>query len=321
MDTTSDKAAFFICHASEDKESFVRPLAKYLLKSGASIFYDEYSIKLGDSLTQKINEGLQSADFAIIVLSEAFFQKNWTQAELQSIFNLHVSSSLRLIIIYHGITNDDVRNIYPLLADIYSANSDKGIEEVVRKIFEDTSFKSDLQYIRSDTPALDEDIATGGLHVAIRFELGYLYEKSIDKYIFDIGREDSFDNRLSVFVQNNRDIVVRLSSNNGVAVSLSARVRDFIEGPKILCCVVSPTESSISLFVNEEIVSAIRDLPKPLMASLEPKGGMVIFNSLDLINPCPATLSFYSYGAAVNAAALSRRVNEYCDSIARVLDD
>jgi len=38
----SDKTVdFFICHASEDKEVFVKDLADQLLRNGASVFYDE----------------------------------------------------------------------------------------------------------------------------------------------------------------------------------------------------------------------------------------------------------------------------------------
>lgn len=70
-----NKIDFFICHASEAKEGFVRELAQQLIRNGASVFYDEYSIKLGDSLTQKINEGLQNANYGIVVLSNFFFEK------------------------------------------------------------------------------------------------------------------------------------------------------------------------------------------------------------------------------------------------------
>ena len=46
----------FICHASEDKDDFVRPLAQLLKQQHLEIWYDEFSLNIGDSLTQKIDE-------------------------------------------------------------------------------------------------------------------------------------------------------------------------------------------------------------------------------------------------------------------------
>lgn len=119
MNPESQKAQFFICHASDDKDEFVRPLDKYFLKSGASIFYDEYSIQLGDSISSKINQGLKEAEVAIIVLSYAFFQKNWPEAELQALINRQISGKTRLVIIYHGVTHEEVSKQHPLLQDLY----------------------------------------------------------------------------------------------------------------------------------------------------------------------------------------------------------
>jgi hypothetical protein len=42
--------SFFICHASEDKEEFVRPLAEALEKEYQRVWYDEYVLRLGDPL-------------------------------------------------------------------------------------------------------------------------------------------------------------------------------------------------------------------------------------------------------------------------------
>ena len=54
-----DKRDIFICHASEDKEAIVRPLVESFKQAGISCWYDEAEIKWGDSITQKVNEGLK----------------------------------------------------------------------------------------------------------------------------------------------------------------------------------------------------------------------------------------------------------------------
>ncbi len=67
----------FISHASEDKDSFVRPLATALKTKGLSVWYDETTLKLGDSLRRSIDSGLAQSRFGIVVLSHVFFQKEW----------------------------------------------------------------------------------------------------------------------------------------------------------------------------------------------------------------------------------------------------
>lgn len=48
----------FISHASEDKADFVKPLADELINLGVSVWYDEYTLRIGDSLRRSIDQGL-----------------------------------------------------------------------------------------------------------------------------------------------------------------------------------------------------------------------------------------------------------------------
>ena len=82
---------FFICHASEDKSDFAEPLSTELSKV-YDVWYDEYRLTLRDLLSAKINEGLATYDFGIVVLSLAFFRKKWPQAELDGLFALEAKA-------------------------------------------------------------------------------------------------------------------------------------------------------------------------------------------------------------------------------------
>jgi hypothetical protein len=66
---------FFISHASEDKENFVRPLANELIQLGFKIWYDELTLKLGDSLFVEISNGIKKSNFGIVVISRNFLKK------------------------------------------------------------------------------------------------------------------------------------------------------------------------------------------------------------------------------------------------------
>lgn len=65
----------FISHASEDKDSFVRPLAEALAQLGVRVWYDEFTLNLGDSISRSIDKGLASSQFGLVVLSESFISK------------------------------------------------------------------------------------------------------------------------------------------------------------------------------------------------------------------------------------------------------
>jgi len=51
----------FICHASEDKDRFARPLAESLRNQNIAVWYDEFSLMLGDSLRRAIDRGLRDS--------------------------------------------------------------------------------------------------------------------------------------------------------------------------------------------------------------------------------------------------------------------
>ncbi len=110
----------FICHASEDKPDVVRPLVLSFEKEGISYWYDEAEIKWGDSITQKVNEGLRVSRYVIVVLSESFMRKNWPQRELNSALNIEASSGdVRVLPLLAGTneTKQHIINTYPILND------------------------------------------------------------------------------------------------------------------------------------------------------------------------------------------------------------
>lgn len=75
----------FISHASEDKNDFVRELAKKLTNLNIKVWYDEFTLELGDSLISSIDFGLSKSNFGIIVISKSFLDKKWTDYEYKSL--------------------------------------------------------------------------------------------------------------------------------------------------------------------------------------------------------------------------------------------
>jgi hypothetical protein len=126
----------FISHASEDKEGFVRPLAAALAESGLTVWFDETTLRVGVSLRRAIDEGLAKSKYGVVVLSHAFFSKEWPQQELDGLFSREIEGVSVILPVWHNITKDEVGRYSPLLAGRLAANSRSGIEFVVRQLRE-----------------------------------------------------------------------------------------------------------------------------------------------------------------------------------------
>ncbi|MBL4898777.1 MAG: TIR domain-containing protein [Colwellia sp.] len=113
----------FISHASEDKDEFVRSFANALISRGVEVWYDEFSLKIGDSLRRSIDKGLSNSRYGIVVLSNAFFQKEWPQKELDGLFAREVSGEKVILPIWHKISKDEVLNYSPMIADMVAINT------------------------------------------------------------------------------------------------------------------------------------------------------------------------------------------------------
>lgn len=114
----------FLSHANADKQVFVDELNASLEKLGINIFYDKKSLEWGDKWKDRILEGTRKAEFAIIVISENFFDREWTEKELNEFLNRQNRNGQKLILpILHNISNDDLKGKYPSVAEIQAIDS------------------------------------------------------------------------------------------------------------------------------------------------------------------------------------------------------
>ncbi|MGF1733553.1 TIR domain-containing protein [Photobacterium kasasachensis] len=118
-----ERVDVFISHASEDKDSIVRELADSLISEGVKVWYDEYSLSIGDSLSASINKGLNECTFGIVILSPNFIKKRWPEIELQSLYAKEVHKGKTILPIWHRITVDEVIEFNLHLADKFAFNS------------------------------------------------------------------------------------------------------------------------------------------------------------------------------------------------------
>jgi len=113
----------FISHASEDKEDFADRLYHELDSRGLKVWYDSISIKWGESLRSKIDEGLRKSSFGIVILSNDYIRKGWTQYELDGLFQREMTGGKIILPIWHKITKDEVEAFSPTLAGRKALNT------------------------------------------------------------------------------------------------------------------------------------------------------------------------------------------------------
>lgn len=112
------KYDLFISHASEDKDAIVRPLATILERLSVRVWYDEFSLQLGDSLTASIDKGLQESRYGLVVLSKAFLSKKWPEYEYRSLMTREIDGERVILPLWYDVTKDDIKNFSLYLADI-----------------------------------------------------------------------------------------------------------------------------------------------------------------------------------------------------------
>jgi hypothetical protein len=125
----------FVSYASEDKDAVARPLALGLQSLGLAVWFDEFELRIGDSLRRKIDAGIARSRFGVVVLSKPFFAKGWSQYELDGLVTMAVSGKQVLLPLWHNISKDEVIQASPSLADkIALRTSDYGIDEIAAEI-------------------------------------------------------------------------------------------------------------------------------------------------------------------------------------------
>lgn len=127
----------FLSHASEDKDDVARPLAIALQEHGLRVWYDEFELRIGDNLVAKLNAGINGSRFGIIVLSKAFFAKQWTIHELNMLEFLWVTENHIIFPVWHNITLEEIWAYRAWLATIIGLRTDMyTIEEIADEIYD-----------------------------------------------------------------------------------------------------------------------------------------------------------------------------------------
>lgn len=116
----------FVSHAWEDKESFVNEFVAQLESAGVSVWYDKTQIFWGDSMRERMDQGLLKSRFAVVVLSPNYIREGayWTKAELDGIFQMETINGKMLLPIWHKLKRADVLHYSPIIASKLAMNTE-----------------------------------------------------------------------------------------------------------------------------------------------------------------------------------------------------
>ena len=126
----------FISHDSRDKDNIARPLAIELSKLMITVWYDEFSLKVGDSLRESIEKGIKECKKCILILTPNYLSNSgWTKQEFNSIFTREIIEKKNIVLpIWDKVTKQEVFNYSPNLADRFAARWNEGQLQVASKV-------------------------------------------------------------------------------------------------------------------------------------------------------------------------------------------
>ena len=137
-DSTANETKLFICYAHQDKNQ-VLPLVKELEKKEVNVWIDQFEIKVGDSITDRINEGIASSSLCLIFISPSFLQSSWTQVEFKPfLIQQQLSNVKKLIPVWYQIDEQQMLDYLPYLADFRAMiiNADTDLEKAAFEILD-----------------------------------------------------------------------------------------------------------------------------------------------------------------------------------------
>jgi hypothetical protein len=126
----------FVCYAIPDEKDVVSPLVD-LLRAHDLTVWAGIDLTIGSPLGRKIDQGLRSSRFGVVVLSPAFFAgEGWRRLELDALMSMEAGNADPVILpVWHNVTKADVSAHSPILAGKLARRTDNyTLEQIALEI-------------------------------------------------------------------------------------------------------------------------------------------------------------------------------------------
>lgn len=148
----------YLAHASDDKP-IVRPIAEYLMQQGVEVWFDEWEIEPGDSLRQKMEEGLGAMTHFVVVLTAKSIAKPWVAKEIDVGMVRQVGGESRFVPIMVDLDHKALSPFFQamLCLKIDPANEDdlKGLVDRLHGVSRKPALGSKPRYVQSAPSGLE----------------------------------------------------------------------------------------------------------------------------------------------------------------------
>jgi hypothetical protein len=121
----------FISHAVEDKLPIANELCARLERAGLKIWYSGRELRVGDRLTQTIEQGLNKSRFGIVILSPTYVSKMWTLREFYSLLSREKEGKKIVLPVLFDITPEELAQKDLTMAEMFSLRAEKGMDYLV----------------------------------------------------------------------------------------------------------------------------------------------------------------------------------------------
>jgi hypothetical protein len=126
----------FIAHDSRDKTTLARPLAFALSKMELIVWYDEFTLKPGDRLSESIDKGLTECRHAVLLVSKNLLENTtWANTEMSALLTRAIDKPNSLIPIWVDVDAKTVAGRSARLADIVAINHSGDVEALASRIY------------------------------------------------------------------------------------------------------------------------------------------------------------------------------------------
>ena len=133
---SSKRPDIFLAHDSRDKDTLARPLAVAVSGLGLVAWYDEFSLKPGDRVSQSIDKGLTECRHAVLLVTPNFLENtSWTSVEMSTLLTREVTEKNLIIPVWSGVEGKAVAARSARLADLFAIREFADIDQLATRIF------------------------------------------------------------------------------------------------------------------------------------------------------------------------------------------
>lgn len=134
MDASISGRDVFICHSHVDKATYANPLNEALNAQGVSCWIDEAQILPGESIVEKVNEGLRTSRFIVVIITASFMERRWPQKELNAALSKEIRTGDVAVVPILDVDRNTYFERYPLFEDKLYLDWREGIDRIADHI-------------------------------------------------------------------------------------------------------------------------------------------------------------------------------------------